>query len=113
MRPGPRSQRLAPVTIGPYSTLQVCPPQELEPSCADFPARLVQLLSGHGTAAPLSLLEVVWVMGGDPLRIHTDTLLARNGVINLLQSLVQAVIYSVCTCFLISCSGWLSISALS
>jgi hypothetical protein len=52
-------------------------------------------------------------MGGDPLRIHTDTLLARNGVINLLQSLVQAVIYSVYTCFLISCSGRLAMSAVS
>lgn len=30
-------------------------------------------------------------MGGGPLRIHTDTLFARNGVINPLQSPVQTV----------------------
>ncbi|UKZ59743.1 uncharacterized protein TrAtP1_001041 [Trichoderma atroviride] len=45
MRPGSRAQRLAPVTTGSYSPLQVCPPKELEPfSRADFPARLLQLL---------------------------------------------------------------------
>lgn len=55
---------------------------------AGFPARLLQVLFGHGTAAPSSLREVGWLMGGDPLRIHTDTLLARNGVIHALHSVL-------------------------
>lgn len=55
---------------------------------AGFPARLLRVLYGHGTAAPSSLRAVGWLMGGGPLRIHTDTLLARNGVIHALQSVL-------------------------
>lgn len=78
-------------------------------------ARLLQLLYGHGTAAPSPSLEVVWVMGGDPLRIHTDTLSARNGVVNPLQSVLETVLYicTLCSSFPISCCLTFHLSAVS